>query len=104
LHSSQAGRVALTPLQQDLEKALNESRKSEARLRKIVDTIPTLAWCNLPDGSNEFLNKRFAQALSLDEVWPDVILETTGQSAGRVLKDSACGHGVRRPVWLIGIG
>jgi PAS domain S-box-containing protein len=24
-----------------------------------VDTIPTLAWCNLPDGSNEFLNRRW---------------------------------------------
>jgi hypothetical protein len=36
--------------QENLEKALNESRKSESRLRKIIDTIPTLAWCNLPDG------------------------------------------------------
>src|ERR1700722_19231224 len=45
--------------QGDLEKALDESRKSEARLRKIIDTIPTLAWCNLPDGSNEFLNQRW---------------------------------------------
>ena len=44
---------------QDLEKALNESKKSEAQLRKIIDTIPTLAWCNLPDGSNEFLNQRW---------------------------------------------
>ncbi|HYT19757.1 MAG TPA: sigma 54-interacting transcriptional regulator, partial [Candidatus Polarisedimenticolia bacterium] len=25
----------------------------------VIDTIPTLAWCNLPDGSNEFLNKRW---------------------------------------------
>jgi formate hydrogenlyase transcriptional activator len=32
---------------------------SEARLRRIIDTIPALAWCNLPDGSNEFLNKRW---------------------------------------------
>jgi len=32
---------------------------SEAKLRRIIDTIPTLAWCNLPDGSNEFLNKRW---------------------------------------------
>jgi formate hydrogenlyase transcriptional activator len=44
---------------EQLEKALNESRKSEAWLRKIIDTIPTLAWCNLPDGSNEFLNQRW---------------------------------------------
>jgi hypothetical protein len=32
---------------QDLQRALQESRDSEARLRKIIDTIPTLAWCNL---------------------------------------------------------
>ena len=30
---------------------------SERNLSAIIDTIPTLAWCNLPDGSNEFLNK-----------------------------------------------
>jgi len=44
---------------EDLEKALNESKQSEAQLRMIIDTIPTLAWCNLPDGSNEFLNQRW---------------------------------------------
>jgi PAS domain S-box-containing protein len=44
---------------ENLEKALNESKKSEAQLRRIIDTIPTLAWCNLPDGSNEFLNQRW---------------------------------------------
>ena len=44
---------------EDLEKALHESKKSETQLRKIIDTIPTLAWCNLPDGSNEFLNQRW---------------------------------------------
>jgi len=32
---------------------------SEAQLRNMIDTIPALAWCNLPDGSNEFLNKRW---------------------------------------------
>jgi PAS domain-containing protein len=25
----------------------------------IIDTIPVLAWCNLSDGSNEFLNQRW---------------------------------------------
>jgi len=43
----------------DLEKALDESKKSEAQLRKIIDTIPTMAWCKLPDGSNEFSNQRW---------------------------------------------
>ena len=56
--------------QEDLEKALNEAKKSEAHLRKIIDTIPTLAWCNLPDGSNEFVNQRWCDytGLSPEEV------------------------------------
>ncbi len=44
---------------EDLAKALDESKKSEAQLRKIIDTIPTMAWCKLPDGSNEFSNQRW---------------------------------------------
>ena len=31
----------------------------EVKLRQVIDAIPALAWCNLPDGSNEFLNKRW---------------------------------------------
>ena len=55
---------------EDLEKALNEAKKSAAHLRKIIDTIPTLAWCNLPDGSNEFVNQRWCDytGLSPEEV------------------------------------
>jgi formate hydrogenlyase transcriptional activator len=45
--------------QDDLKRALNESRRSAARLRQIIDTIPVLAWCSLPDGSNEFMNQRW---------------------------------------------
>src|SRR6202171_6565342 len=47
------------PSRKDLENALLESRESEALLRRVIDTIPSLAWCNLPDGSNEFLNQRW---------------------------------------------
>ena len=36
-----------------------EIKKSEDRLRVIVDTIPALAWSTLPDGSAEFLNQRW---------------------------------------------
>jgi formate hydrogenlyase transcriptional activator len=42
-----------------LERILKEARTSEAWLRKIIDTIPTQAYCNLPDGTNEFSNKRW---------------------------------------------
>lgn len=34
-------------------------RSSEANLRRVIDTIPTLSWCNLPDGPNEFLSKNW---------------------------------------------
>ncbi|HEU5400565.1 MAG TPA: hypothetical protein VFU86_04360, partial [Terriglobales bacterium] len=40
-----------------LEKAFDEIKKSEAKLRQVIDAIPAIAWCNLPDGPNEFLNK-----------------------------------------------
>jgi formate hydrogenlyase transcriptional activator len=55
---------------QDLQQALRQSRESEARLRKIIDTIPTLAWCNLTDGSNDFVNRRWSDytGLSQEEV------------------------------------
>jgi PAS domain S-box-containing protein len=59
-----AGRIALIAIerqrsQEALRGALDDIRKSEAKLRRVIDTIPALAWCNLPDGSNEFLNKRW---------------------------------------------
>ena len=41
----------------DLRSALDQIQKSESRLRQVIDAIPALAWCNLPDGPNEFLNK-----------------------------------------------
>ena len=44
----------------EIEKRLMESeallKKSEAKLWRVIDTIPTLSWCNRPDGSNEFLS------------------------------------------------
>src|SRR5262249_34091509 len=40
-----------------LRNALDQIQKSESKLRQVIDAIPALAWCNLPDGPNEFLNK-----------------------------------------------
>jgi formate hydrogenlyase transcriptional activator len=45
--------------QEALRNALDQVQKSESKLRQVIDTIPTLAWCNLADGPNEFLNKRW---------------------------------------------
>jgi formate hydrogenlyase transcriptional activator len=59
--------------------AFEEIRNSEARLRKIIDTIPTLAWCSLPDGTGIFWNRRWHEytGLSLERVrgwgWRDAI-------------------------------
>jgi PAS domain S-box-containing protein len=39
-----------------IEEAL---KRSQEYLRLTIDTIPTLAWCSRPDGSNEFLNQRW---------------------------------------------
>jgi formate hydrogenlyase transcriptional activator len=36
-----------------------DSQKSEDHLRHVIDTLPTLVWCTRPDGSTEFLNKRW---------------------------------------------
>src|SRR5580693_1633996 len=65
--------------QEALKSALEEIRNSEARLRKIIDTIPTLAWCTLPDGTGIFWNRRWHEytGLSYEVVrgwgWQDAI-------------------------------
>ena len=46
---------------------------SEAQLRNMIDTIPALAWCCLPDGANEFTNKRWFDYTGLSRA------ETLGQ-------------------------
>jgi formate hydrogenlyase transcriptional activator len=51
--------------QEALGMALDEVRNSEAKLRQVIDAIPTLAWCNLPDGPNDFLNKRWHEYTGL---------------------------------------
>jgi PAS domain S-box-containing protein len=37
----------------------NELNGSAEELRRLIDTIPTLAWCSLADGSREFHNQRW---------------------------------------------
>jgi formate hydrogenlyase transcriptional activator len=50
-----------------LEKAFEEIKKSEGRLRTIIDTIPAMAWCSLPDGFAEFHNKRWLDYTGLTD-------------------------------------
>jgi formate hydrogenlyase transcriptional activator len=70
-----AGHIAVIAIegersQKALRSALEEIRTSEAKLRKIIDTIPTLAWCSLPDGTGIFWNRRWHEytGLSLEVV------------------------------------
>jgi PAS domain S-box-containing protein len=53
-----------------LQKAINEIRKSEDRLRLVIDTIPTLVWRAGPDGVPDFLNQ---PALDYTGLSPDQI-------------------------------
>ena len=79
-----AGHIAVIAIegersQEALRSAFEEIRNSEARLRKIIDTIPTLAWCSLPDGTGIFWNRRWHEytGLSLEAArgwgWQDAI-------------------------------
>jgi PAS domain S-box-containing protein len=38
-----------------------------AERRAILDAIPTIAWCKLPDGSNEFVNQRWQEYTGISE-------------------------------------
>src|SRR5580698_9400373 len=49
----------------DQKRAQEKLRVSEAKLRRVIDTIPTLSWCNLPDGPNEFLSKSWHEYTGL---------------------------------------
>jgi PAS domain S-box-containing protein len=65
-----AGHIAVIAIegersQEALRRAFEEIRNSEARLRKIIDTIPTLAWCSLPDGTGIFWNRRWLEYTGL---------------------------------------
>ena len=42
-------------------------KSSEDRFRVMVDTIPALVWCTLPDGSNEFHSQRWHEYTGLPE-------------------------------------
>jgi PAS domain S-box-containing protein len=58
-----------------LQKALDEIKQSEYRLRLVIDTIPTLVWRARPDGVPDFLNQTALDytGLSLDQAetgWP----------------------------------
>jgi PAS domain S-box-containing protein len=61
--------------QEALQKAFDEIKKSEDRLRLVIDTIPTLVWRAGPEGIPDFLNQTALDytGISLDQAataWP----------------------------------
>ena len=44
---------------------ITDLKKAERNLGQIIDTIPTLSWCNRTDGSNEFLSKSWHEYTGL---------------------------------------
>jgi PAS domain S-box-containing protein len=62
-----------------LQKAFDEIKKSEDRLRLVIDTIPALVWRSRPDGAAEFFNQPCLDytGLSLDQAlewgWTSVV-------------------------------
>ena len=79
--------------EEKLGQAYQEIKQSEARLRKIIDTIPTLAWCSLPDGTGEFWNRRWHEYTGLtpeavrgwgwqDAIHPEDLKEITDKWLG----------------------
>ena len=49
--------------------AREELGREVARLQTIIDTVPSFLWTSLPDGSKEYLNKRWYEytGLSLEQ-------------------------------------
>src|SRR6266852_685282 len=54
---------------QELRDALEELGQEAARLQTVIDTVPSFLWTSFPDGSKEYLNKRWYEytGLSLEE-------------------------------------
>src|SRR6202050_4457218 len=53
----------------ELSDALEKLGQEAARLQTFIDTVPSFLWTSLPDGSKEYLNKRWYEytGLSLEE-------------------------------------
>src|ERR1700730_16437459 len=68
----------LTGANNDLKLEIAERKRAETELRLAIDTIPALVWTTLPDGSLDFINRRWAEiGLSLDDLrgseWTGVV-------------------------------
>jgi PAS domain S-box-containing protein len=44
-----------------VKEALRDSQRARRKARDMIDTIPAIVWCALPDGSNTFVNSRLVE-------------------------------------------
>src|SRR5256885_17204731 len=49
----------------ELSEALEKLGQEAARLQTVIDTVPSFLWTSLPDGSKEYLNKRWYEYTGL---------------------------------------
>src|SRR6267143_1622245 len=62
-----------------LEMALDQIKKSQERLQLVIDTIPSMVWSALPDGSVDFLSRSWIEyyGFTLEDLgrggWPNLI-------------------------------
>jgi len=49
----------------ELSDALERLGQEAARLQTVIDTVPSFLWTSLPDGSKEYLNKRWCEYTGL---------------------------------------
>jgi PAS domain S-box-containing protein len=54
-----AGHIAVIAIER--RRAEEALRRSEQRLRDVIETIPTMAWTTQPDGANDFANQRWQE-------------------------------------------
>ena len=51
----------------EMSDALEKLGKEAARLQTVIDTVPSILWTTFPDGSKEYLNKRWYEYTGLTE-------------------------------------
>jgi formate hydrogenlyase transcriptional activator len=61
--------LAQTAERHELSDALEKLSQEAARLQTVIDTVPSFLWTSFPDGSKEYLNKRWYEytGLSLEQ-------------------------------------
>jgi PAS domain S-box-containing protein len=53
--------VELAAANQELKKEIAERKRTEERIRRIIDTIPAYAWSAGPDGAVDFINRPYLE-------------------------------------------